>query len=90
MEGVGIKDGCMALINPNAEFFNGNVAYVEWLGARSVKGLIEHMDAHIELRSANTNYQAISISPEDAQSENFRIIGKVVRWVNQGTPGNVL
>jgi SOS-response transcriptional repressor LexA len=90
MEGIGIEDGCMVLINPNVDILNGNPAYVEWCGVRSVKGFVQYPDGRVELRPANPNYQTVYISAEDANSENFRIIGKVVRWVNQGVPRNVM
>jgi phage repressor protein C with HTH and peptisase S24 domain len=90
MEGVGILDGALILVNPNVDIINGNPAYVEWCGMRSIKGFIEYPDGRVELRPANPNYQAVHISAEDASSENFRVLGKVVRWINEGIPKNVV
>jgi SOS-response transcriptional repressor LexA len=89
MSGVGIYDGYLVLINPNAEVYNGNPAYVECYGVRSIKGYISYPDGHIELRPANPSYQPTYVTVEDATPENFRILGKVVRWLNMGKPGNV-
>ena len=40
MSGVGISDGCLVLVNPNAEVLNGNAAYIRWNGRCSIKGFI--------------------------------------------------
>lgn len=90
MTGVGIKDGALVLINPNVEVLNGNPAYVCWRGRCSIKGFIQYASGDIELRPANPNYKSIYIAAEDIGSEEFRIMGKVVRWVNEGVPGDVV
>lgn len=90
MTGVGIKDGALVLINPNVEVLNGNPAYVCWRGRCSIKGFIQYANGDIELRPANPNYKSIHIAAEDIGSEEFRIMGKVVRWVNEGVPGDVV
>jgi phage repressor protein C with HTH and peptisase S24 domain len=90
MEGIGIKNGSLVLVNPNVEVLNGNPAYVEWCGARSIKGFMRYPDGRVELRPANPNYQTIHISANDALSDNFCIIGKIVRWIDNGVPDNVM
>ena len=90
MAGVGIKDGMLVLINPNVEVLNGNPAYICWRGRCSIKGFIQYANGDIELRPANPNYKSIYIAAEDIGSEEFRIMGKVVRWVNEGVPGDVV
>ncbi|MCL2146717.1 MAG: XRE family transcriptional regulator [Synergistaceae bacterium] len=90
MEGVGINDGCMALVNPNVEVLNGNSAFIEWQGVRSIKGFMQYPDGRVELRPANPNYLTVHIDAKSASSYNFKVLGKVVRWVNMGIPDNVL
>lgn len=90
MAGVGIKDGMLVLINPNVEVLNGNPAYICWRGRCSIKGFIQYANGDIELRPANPNYKSIYIAAGDIGSEEFRIMGKVVRWVDDGVPGNVV
>jgi phage repressor protein C with HTH and peptisase S24 domain len=89
MEGIGIRDGDLVLVNPNVDVYTGNPVYVEWCGMRSVKGFMQYPDGRVELRPANPNYQTVYIDAEDASSDKFRIIGKVVRWFKDGVPGNV-
>lgn len=90
MAGVGIKDGMLVLINPNVDVLNGNTAYIRWRGRCSIKGFIQYANGDIELRPANPNYKSIHIAAEDLDSEEFKIMGKVVRWVNDGVPRDVV
>lgn len=90
MAGVGIKDGMLVLINPNVDVLNGNTAYIRWRGRCSIKGFIQYANGDIELRPANPNYKSIRIAAEDLESDEFRIMGKVVRWVDDGVPRDVV
>ena len=90
MAGVGIKDGMLVLVNPNVDVLNGNTAYIRWRGRCSIKGFIQYANGDIELRPANPNYKSIRIAAEDLESDEFRIMGKVVRWVDDGVPRDVV
>ena len=90
MTGVGIRDGMLVLINPNVDVLNGNTAYIRWRGRCSIKGFIQYANGDIELRPANPNYKSIRIAAEDLASEEFKIMGKVVRWVDDGVPRDVV
>lgn len=90
MTGVGIRDGMLVLINPNVNVLNGNTAYIRWRGRCSIKGFIQYANGDIELRPANPNYKSIRIAAEDLESDEFRIMGKVVRWVDDGVPRDVV
>ena len=74
-----------------APAFNGNMhpSSNQRSGA-SIKGFIQYASGNIELRPANPNYKSIYIAAGDIGSEEFRIMGKVVRWVDDGIPGNVV
>ena len=83
-----------ASLVPNAKYapaFNGNMhsSFNQRSGA-SIKGFIHYASGNIELRPANPNYKSIYIAAGDIGSEEFRIMGKVVRWVDDGIPGNVV
>ena len=90
MIGADILDGDLVLINQNLEVLNGDSVYIEWRGMRSIKGFVQYSDGRIELRPANSNYQIIYLSAEEALSEEFRVVGKVVRCVNMRTPKKVV
>lgn len=74
-----------------APVFSGNMhpSSKQRSGA-SIKGFIQYANGNIELRPANPNYKSIYIAAGDIGSEEFRIMGKVVRWVDDGIPGNVV
>ena len=83
-----------ASLVPNAKYapaFNGNIhpSFNQRSGA-SIKGFIQYASGNIELRPANPNYKSIYIAAGDIGSEEFRIMGKVVRWVDDGIPWNVV
>lgn len=83
-----------ASLVPNAKHapaFNGNIhpSFNQRSGA-SIKGFIQYASGNIELRPANPNYKSIYIAAGDIGSEEFRIMGKVVRWVDDGIPWNVV
>ena len=88
MSGVDIDDGDFVLVNPNAEVLNGNPAYVKWHGRCSIKGVIHYQDGRVELRPANPNYQSIWI--DDIENDDFKILGKIVRWTVSGIPKDVI
>jgi phage repressor protein C with HTH and peptisase S24 domain len=88
MSGVDIDDGDFVLVNPNVEVLNGNPAYVKWHGRCSIKGVIHYPDGRVELRPANPNYQSVWIN--DIEDEDFKILGKIVRWTVSGVPKDVI
>lgn len=74
-----------------APAFSGNIhsSFNQRSGA-SIKGFIQYASGNIELRPANPNYKSIYIAAGDIGSEEVRVMGKVVRWVDDGIPGNVV
>ena len=84
MEGAGITEGSIAIINPAEEVRSGDMALVCLDDNWFIKWVIYKPNGEIELRSANSNYQPISVDKEYASDPSwFRIIGKVV-WIDKG------
>jgi phage repressor protein C with HTH and peptisase S24 domain len=84
MEGAGITEGSIAIINPAEEVRSGDVALVCLDDNWFIKWVIYKPNGEIELRSANSNYQPITVDKEYASDPSwFRIIGKVV-WIDKG------
>jgi SOS-response transcriptional repressor LexA len=88
MIGANISDGCLILVNPNLEVRSGDIAYVKWNDRCSVKGIIFYKDGRVELRPANSDFQSTWIDRDEI--EYLEIMGKVVRWLNMGTPRSIL
>jgi len=87
MEGAGIPDGCIAVINPAENVFPGDPTLVCYNDRWSIKWLIPKNNGDVELRSANPSYQPMIIPKELASREEwFRIIGKVVQTVTTKKP----
>ena len=87
MIGANIQDGCLILVNPNAEVRSGDIAYVRWNDRCSVKGILFYNDGRIELRPANKDFSSIWIERDEV--EFLTILGKVVRWLNMGVPNRI-
>ena len=87
MIGANIQDGCLILVNPNAEVRSGDIAYVRWNDRCSVKGIIFYNDGRVELRPANKDFSSIWIQRDEV--EFLTILGKVVRWLNMGVPNRI-
>ena len=87
MIGANIQDGCLILVNPNAEVRSGDIAYVRWNDRCSVKGIIFYNDGRVELRPANRDFSSIWIQRDEV--EFLTILGKVVRWLNMGVPNRI-
>ena len=87
MIGANIQDGCLILVNPNAEVRSGDIAYVRWNDRCSVKGVLFYNDGRIELRPANRDFSSIWIERDEV--EFLTILGKVVRWLNMGVPNRI-
>ena len=87
MIGANIQDGCLILVNPNAEVRSGDIAYVRWNDRCSVKGVLFYNDGRIELRPANRDFSSIWIQRDEV--EFLTILGKVVRWLNMGVPNRI-
>ena len=87
MIGANIQDGCLILVNPNAEVRSGDIAYVRWNDRCSVKGILFYNDGRIELRPANRDFSSIWIERDEV--EFLTILGKVVRWLNMGVPNRI-
>ena len=87
MIGANIQDGCLILVNPNAEVRSGDIAYVRWNDRCSVKGIIFYNNGRVELRPANKDFSSIWIQRDEV--EFLTILGKVVRWLNMGVPNRI-
>lgn len=87
MEGAGIEEGSVAVINPAEDTLDGDAALVCYNDNWYIKWVMFVPDGSVELRSANPNYAPIRIDKEYAQDPSwFRIIGKVVSIVRQSRP----
>ncbi len=87
MEGAGIPDGCIAIVNPAEPVYPGDPTLVCYNDRWSIKWLIPKSNGDVELRSANPSYQPMVIPQElAAREEWFRIIGKVVQTVSTRKP----
>ncbi len=87
MEGAGIPDGSIAIINPAETVYPGDATLVCYNDRWSIKWLIPKSNGDVELRSANPSYQPMIIPSELASREEwFRIIGKVVQTVTTKKP----
>lgn len=84
MEGAGVLEGSIAIINPAEEVRSGEIALVcvddSWL----IKWVVYKPNGDIELCPANPNYQTIIVDKEYATDPSwFRIIGKVVKTITE-------
>ncbi|OUO92594.1 LexA family transcriptional regulator [Cloacibacillus sp. An23] len=87
MEGAGLEEGSVAVINPAEDVISGDMALVVWNDNWFVKWVIWNPDGSVELRSANPNYGAIKVDKEYAADSNwFRIVGKVVSIIKRTKP----
>lgn len=87
MEGAGLEEGNIAVINPAEDIVSGDTALVVWNDNWFIKWVIWNPDGSVELRSANPTYGPIRVDREYAQDANwFRVIGKVVEIVDRKRP----
>lgn len=87
MEGAGLEEGSLAVINPAEDVVSGDMALVVYNDAWFIKWVVYNPDGSIDLRSANPAYSTIKVEPEYAQDSSwFRIIGKVIRIVRDLKP----
>lgn len=79
MNGAGLVEGCIAIVNPAAEVRNGNIGLVFYNDSWLIKWVFYAPDGSVELRPANPNYQPIKVEAEYARDPDwFYVIGKVV------------
>lgn len=84
MEGAGLEEGSIAIINPAEEVRSGDMALVCLDDNWFIKWVVYKPNGEIELRPANSNYQPITVEKEFVTDPSwFRIIGKVV-WIDKG------
>lgn len=87
MEGAGLEEGSLAVVNPVEDIVSGDTALVVWNDNWFIKWVIWNPDGSVELRSANPTYGPIRVDKEYAQDANwFRVIGKVVEIVDRKRP----
>lgn len=87
MEGAGLEEGSIAIINPAEDVISGDTALVVWNDNWFIKWVVWNPDDSVELRSANPNYGIIKVEAEYASNtEWFRIIGKVISIIKQSKP----
>lgn len=87
MEGAGLEEGSLAVVNPAEDIVSGDTALVVWNDNWFIKWVIWNPDGSVELRSANPTYGPIRVDREYAQDANwFRVIGKVVEIVDRKRP----
>ncbi|MEG1837580.1 MAG: S24 family peptidase, partial [Synergistaceae bacterium] len=86
MEGAGLADGSIAVINPAEDVINGDIALVSYNDSWFIKWVV-WTPSGVELRSANPNYTTVNIDTEYTKDPSwFRIIGKVVEIVKKSKP----
>lgn len=91
MEGAGIPDGSMVVINPAIEVSNGAIALVVFDDLWMVKGIVRQRDGSVELRSSNPNYAPVVVEPEMATDDSWlKVIGPVMEVVIRRKPGRVI
>lgn len=87
MEGAGLTEGSIAVVNPAEEVLTGDMALVVWNDRWFIKWIMWAPDGGAELRSANPVYAPIRIEKEYADNQDwFRIIGKVIKIVRIENP----
>lgn len=87
MEGAGLEEGSVAVINPAEDVISGDMALVVWNDNWFVKWVVWNPDGSVELRSANPNYATITVDKEYAADTNwFRIVGKIVSIIKRSKP----
>lgn len=87
MEGAGLTEGSIAVVNPAEEVLTGDMALVVWNDRWFIKWIMWAPDGGAELRSANPVYSPIRIEKEYADNQDwFRIVGKVIKIVRIENP----
>lgn len=87
MEGAGLEEGSVAVINPAEDVISGDMALVVWNDNWFVKWVVWNPDGSVELRSANPNYGTIKVDKEYAADNSwFRVVGKVVSIIKRSKP----
>lgn len=90
MEQAGIPDGSIAIINPNIRVESGDIGLFRMDGSWMLKGAFWKSDGGAELLPANPNYQRLSFSKDEFQSDWIKTIGKVVYIIQAGRPKKFL
>lgn len=87
MEGAGLEEGSVAIINPSEEIVSGDMALVVYNDAWFIKWVVYNPDGSVDLRSANPAYSTIRVDAEYArESAWFSVIGKVIRIIRDLKP----
>ncbi|MDO5116552.1 MAG: S24 family peptidase [Synergistaceae bacterium] len=87
MEGAGLTEGSIAVINPAEETISGDAALVVWNDNWFIKWVVYMPNGDVELRSANPAYSPIKVEREYAENPDwFKIVGKVVDIVYKRRP----
>lgn len=87
MAEAGVTDGCQVIVNPMAEVNNGDIVVAEWHGERMVKWLYWTPDDGGELRSSSLRYPPRLFTKDDIDNGNMKIMGKVVKCLNNPVKG---
>lgn len=87
MEGAGITEGAIAVINPAEYITSGDAVLIVWDDKWFIKWILFAPDGSVELRSANPAYGPIKIEKEYVEDASwFRIIGKVTSVIRHEKP----
>lgn len=87
MEGAGITEGAIAVINPAEDTISGDAVLISWNDNWFIKWILYNPDGSVELRSANPVYGPIKIEKEYAEDPSwFRVIGKVTSIIRREKP----
>ena len=84
MDGAGIHDGAVAVINPAEEVRDGDAALVRWHRDQvAIKLVYWRTDGGVELHSADPRYmKTYTFTGDERQTGAFRVEGRVM-WVGQ-------
>lgn len=82
LESAGIRDGCLAVINPAEEPMNGAIALVQIAGSLSLKRFYAAPNGDVILRS---DLSQTRLTPDDMERDEFAICG-VLAAINIGRP----
>jgi len=89
MEGAGIPDKSIVVVNPAEEIYDGDPVLVIFGIMRqiAIKWIFFKRDGSIELRAADPAYPPLIFNKEDIENDMIKIIGKVMYVINKPKRG---
>lgn len=89
MEGAGIPDKSIVVVNPAEEIYDGDPVLVTFgiMHQIAIKWIFFKRNGNIELRAANPAYSPLIFTKEDIENDMIKIIGKVMYVINKPKKG---